>query len=242
MKHLLFAVFIAVVLVGCGGGKDKNKESSPSVLPSSVASSAPVSSSVSSSSSSSSKSSSISSSLSSLASSSAASSQASSAASSIPFTLSSNSFISGEKIPVKYACYGTEISPHLQWDITSPEIKSFALIIEDYDAIALVGYPYVHWNVFNIPADTRQIAEGATLRAMPAGSVEGVNDDGLRKYSGPCPPEGTGTHHYFFALYALNKADLGVNANRSVKRSEFEKQYASAIIQKVEVTGTYFYK
>jgi Raf kinase inhibitor-like YbhB/YbcL family protein len=239
MKHFLFAVFLVVVLVGCGGKSHNSKESSPSVSSSSVASSVPTSSS-SSVSSSSPKSSS--SSISSSSSSPASNSTSSSTASSIPFTLSSNSFVSGEKIPVKYSCYGTEISPHLQWDITSPEIKSFALIVEDYDAIALVGYPYVHWDVYNIPADTRQIAEGATLRAMPAGSVEGVNDDGLRKYSGPCPPEGTGTHHYFFALYALNKADLGVNANRSVKRSEFETQYATAIIQKVEMTGTYFYK
>lgn len=113
--------------------------------------------------------------------------------------------------------------------------------MEDFDAIALVGYPYVHWDVYNIPADVREIAEGATLH-MPTGSVEGANDDGVAKYSGPCPPEGTGTHHYFFTLYALNKANITVNLNHSLKRSEFEAQYASSIVQKVEMTGLYTYK
>ncbi len=121
----------------------------------------------------------------------------------------------------------------MQWEITSAEIQSFALIVEDLDAIAIVGHPYVHWNVYHIPADVRQIAEDASLRTMPLGSVEGVN------YEGPCPPPGTGTHHYFFALYALNTAKIAVSTTRPYERSEFETQFANAIIQKVEITGLY---
>lgn len=151
----------------------------------------------------------------------------------------SNSFVADANIPIKYSCYSTEVSPHLKWEITSDTVKSFVLIMEDMDAIAIVGYPYVHWNVYNIPGSVREIAEGATLRAMPAGSIEGANDDRVPKYSGPCPPTGTGTHHYYFALYAINTETLAVNANRSMKRSEFEKLYASNIIAKTEIIGLY---
>lgn len=238
MRHLSFSIFLSVFLVGCGGGGGDSQKSLP---PASSEASTSVSLS-SSSSSSSITSSSSSSSLSSFVVSSSSSSVQSSVANSIPFAFTSNSFVSGEKIPLKYSCYGSEISPHLQWDVSSPDIKSFALIMEDYDAIALVGHPYVHWNIFNIPADTRVIAEGATLRAMPAGSVEGVNDDGVPKYAGPCPPEGTGTHRYYFALYALNKEKLSVNVARTMRRNDFEAQYADSIIQKAEISGSYFYK
>jgi Raf kinase inhibitor-like YbhB/YbcL family protein len=151
----------------------------------------------------------------------------------------SNSFVADANIPIKYSCYSTEVSPHLKWEITSDTVKSFVLIMEDMDAIAIVGYPYVHWNVYNIPGSVREIAEGATLRAMPAGSIEGANDDKVPKYSGPCPPTGTGTHHYYFALYAINTETLTVNTNRSMKRSEFEKLYASNIIAKAEIIGLY---
>ncbi len=107
------------------------------------------------------------------------------------------------------------------------------------DAVAIVGHPYVHWDVYNIPGAAREIAEGATLRAMPMGSVEGANDDNVPKYSGPCPPTGTGTHHYYFAIYALNSETITVNANKAMKRSEFEALYASKIIAKAEIIGLF---
>jgi len=215
-------LFSTIILCGCGGSG--HKKTSVTTTSSSRPSSSP--SSTTSSSATSSPSSSI-------------SSSSSQAVSSIPFTLTSNSFVAGGDIPIKYSCYSTEISPHLKWDITSDAVKSFALIMEDIDAIPLVGYPYVHWDVYKIPGSTREIAEGATLRNMPAGSIEGANDDNIPKYSGPCPPAGSGTHHYYFALYALNSDSLTFNANRSMKRSEFESKYASNIIQKVEITGLF---
>jgi len=228
MRHLFLLLSISLVTVACGGGNSKNSPSASSASLTQVSSSATIKSS-------SSVSSSISSSV-------VSSVPQSSAASSIPFAFTSNSFVSGGVIPIKHSCSGTEVSPHLQWDITSPDIKSFALIMEDYDAIALIGRPYVHWVVYNIPADTRVIEEGATNLAMPLGSVEGINDDELTRYSGPCPPEGTGTHHYFFTLYALNRASVSIDAVHATKRSDFENQYGSAIIQKAEISGSYVYK
>ncbi len=111
--------------------------------------------------------------------------------------------------------------------------------MEDIDAIPIVGHPYVHWDVYNIPAATREIAEGATLRTMPVGSIEGANDDNLPKYSGPCPPTGTGTHHYYFTLYAINTETLAIDVSKVMRRSDFEASYAGNIIQKVEIVGLF---
>lgn len=155
----------------------------------------------------------------------------------VAFGLSSTSFVSGEAIANKYTCNGAGTSPQLQWTISSPDVKSFAVVVDDPDAVSVVGHTFVHWNVFNIPADTRQIAEGATGVAMPAGSIEGKNDAGTSKYFGPCPP--SGLHHYNFAVYAMNTANPGINTGRSYQRAQFESLYASAIIQKVEILGLY---
>lgn len=111
--------------------------------------------------------------------------------------------------------------------------------MDDPDGIPIVGYSWVHWDVYNIPANIREIKEGATASAMPAGSAEGKNNDDVMKYSGPCPPSGTGVHHYVFALYALNKETLAADLSTPLNRSAFEKKYASDIIQKVEITATY---
>lgn len=157
----------------------------------------------------------------------------------VSFTLTSTSFAPKATIPVKYTCDGGETSPQLQWAITSDAVKSFALIMEDPDAVPIVGYPYVHWNIYQIPATTREITEGASRRAMPAGSAEGANDDFVYRYSGPCPPTRGGVHRYIFALYALNTDKLIVDTTHPLHRSEFEKNFANLILQKVETQGNF---
>jgi len=234
MKKLLGLLFFpTIILCGCGGDSS-NKTPPPTTSSSSSSSLSPLSSS---SSVVTSSSSSIKSSSSSLD----ASSSSSQAASSIPFTITSNSFVADSNIPIKYSCYSSEVSPHLKWDISSDAIKSFVLIMEDKDATPIFGRPYVHWNVYNIPASTREITEGATLRAMPAGSIEGTNDDNVPKYAGPCPPQGSGIHHYYFSLYALNQETLTVNTGKAMMRSEFETKFANQIITKTEIIGLYKY-
>lgn len=218
MKISFFVFLLASSLVACGGGSHKKMQA---IATSSVASSSSSSSLPSSSSSSQ-----------------IASASSSSVASVIPFTLVSSSFLNDSDIPIKYSCFSTQVSPQLAWTITSDQVKSFALVMEDIDAIAIVGYPYVHWNVFNIPAATREIVEGATLHAMPLGSIEGTNADGVPSYAGPCPPD-TGTHHYYFALYALNVETLPVDTSKAIQRSQFEAKYSTNIVAKAEVMGRF---
>ncbi|REX68011.1 YbhB/YbcL family Raf kinase inhibitor-like protein, partial [Mycobacterium tuberculosis] len=71
-----------------------------------------------------------------------------------------------------------------------------ALVVDDPDA---VGGLYVHWIVTGIAPGSGSTADGQT----PAGGHSVPNSGGRQGYFGPCPPAGTGTHHYRFTLYHL---------------------------------------
>ncbi|MCK5283051.1 MAG: YbhB/YbcL family Raf kinase inhibitor-like protein [Nanoarchaeota archaeon] len=107
--------------------------------------------------------------------------------------LTSNAFEHKGTIPAKYTCQGQDINPQLKWEDVPEGTKSFALIVDDPDAP--VG-TWVHWLVKDIPAGIREIPEDS----IPSNQIE--NDFGRQDYGGPCPP--SGTHRYFFKLYALN--------------------------------------
>jgi Raf kinase inhibitor-like YbhB/YbcL family protein len=109
-------------------------------------------------------------------------------------------FKEGELIPSKYTCDGENISPPLIWKDAPEGTKSFALICDDPDAP--VG-DWVHWVIYNIPAEDHELKEGASSKKLlPKGSVEGITDFRKTGYGGPCPP--SGIHRYFFKLYSLN--------------------------------------
>ena len=109
-------------------------------------------------------------------------------------TLTSDAFANGQSIPAKYSCVGKNISPALTWDEPPAGTKSFALIVDDPDAPMGI---WVHWVLFNIPGSTGSLQENADSSTMSAGK----NSSGNTRYDGPCPP--SGTHRYFFKLYAL---------------------------------------
>ena len=119
-------------------------------------------------------------------------------------TLTSPSFKAGEPIPAVYTCVGRGISPELSWSGAPAGAQTFALIMDDPDA---PGGTFVHWVIYNIPASSAGLAENAGAEARPAdGSLQGKNGAGQAGYIGPCPP--SGTHRYYFKLYALD-AKLG---------------------------------
>ncbi len=61
----------------------------------------------------------------------------------------------------------------------------------------------MHWVIYNLPPDTRRLPEDVPDReTLPSGAVQGVNGAGTVGYMGPCPP--SGTHRYFFKVYALD--------------------------------------
>jgi Raf kinase inhibitor-like YbhB/YbcL family protein len=114
--------------------------------------------------------------------------------------LASNAFEEGELIPARYSGYGDNVSPDLNWNDVPAGTKSFALICRDPDAP--IGTFY-HWVVFNIPDTVRRLPEGLGRDSLlPSGGLQGTNSFRKVGYDGPRPP--SGTHRYYFDLYALD--------------------------------------
>ena len=109
--------------------------------------------------------------------------------------LSSPAFENGGQIPEKYSCEGEDINPPLEIKDVPDLTQSLVLIVEDPDA---PSGNFLHWLVFNIPAQTSLIEENS----LPPEAIEGKNDFGKENYGGPCPS--LGTHRYFFKLHALD--------------------------------------
>jgi Raf kinase inhibitor-like YbhB/YbcL family protein len=118
--------------------------------------------------------------------------------------LDSPAFADNGAIPKLHTCQGKDISPALQWSGMPEGTKSLALIVDDPDAPdpAAPKRVWVHWVLYNIPADTTGLVEGVEPAALPVGTREGRNDWGRTGYGGPCPP--IGRHRYLHKLYALD--------------------------------------
>ena len=112
------------------------------------------------------------------------------------FELTSTAFQKNRMIPQKYTCQGQNISPNLRWKNAPQNTMSFALIMNDPDAPA---GNRVHWLVYNLPSNTASLKQNASL---PIEAVNGLNSWNKPGYGGPCPL--SGTHRYFFRLYALD--------------------------------------
>jgi len=135
------------------------------------------------------------------------------------FTLTSGAFGAGGRMPQAQAysgfgCRGGNLSPALSWSHAPAGTKSYALLVHDPDAPT--GSGWWHWVVYNIPATTTSLPEGAgeaRKGLLPSGAVQGRTDFGTQGYGGPCPPPGP-PHHYNFRLYALKveKLDLPADA------------------------------
>lgn len=126
--------------------------------------------------------------------------------------LSSTAFREGETIPKQYTGDGKDVSPPLRWAEPPQGTKSFALICDDPDA---PGRTWVHWVLFNLPADARELPDDTpTTETLPNGAKQGKNDFGKIGYGGPAPPPGK-PHRYFFKLYALDtQLDLPSGATK----------------------------
>jgi Raf kinase inhibitor-like YbhB/YbcL family protein len=124
------------------------------------------------------------------------------------FRLSSSTFAAGATMPDSTVldgldCHGPNVSPALQWTGAPAGTKSFALVLDDYEA--RYGDGFVHWAAYNIPATTTTLAAnaGANDPELAGGGRNAYNDFLRRRYDGPCPPEGP-AHKYRFTLYALD--------------------------------------
>jgi hypothetical protein len=147
--------------------------------------------------------------------------------------LTSPAFAPGETIPERYTCDGQDVSPPFSWSAPPEGTESIALIVDDPDAP--MG-TWVHWVLFNIPADKRSLSEGVPAQdQLPDGSLHGRNSWKRREYGGPCPPSGS-THRYVFQLFALDtELDLEAGATKKQVLSATEGH----VLAQGELTGKY---
>jgi hypothetical protein len=146
--------------------------------------------------------------------------------------LNSSVFGHGRAIPSKYTCVGRDVSPPLTWTDTPPATKSLALIADDPDAP--MG-TWVHWVIYNLPPAKRQLAEAFPKDARLAdGTLQGVNDFGRTGYGGPCPP--SGTHHYYFQLFAL---DTEISLPPASTAKQLRAAMKGHILAEAQLMGTY---
>jgi Raf kinase inhibitor-like YbhB/YbcL family protein len=138
--------------------------------------------------------------------------------------LRSSAFGHNEPIPRKYTCQGDDVSPELIVEDVPAGAQSLVLIVDDPDA---PGKTFDHWVVYDIPVISR-IEEGS----IPG--TQGVNDFRRGDYGGPCPP--SGTHRYFFKLYALDET-LGLP--EGLGKGDVQNAMQSHILAEAELIGLY---
>jgi Raf kinase inhibitor-like YbhB/YbcL family protein len=148
------------------------------------------------------------------------------------FDLSSSVFEPGEALHSRYSCDGDNISPPLLWANAPEGTQSYALIMDDPDA---PGGTFVHWVLFNIPAEADSLGENITHEyVLTNSSRQGVNSWGSLGYGGPCPPDGT--HRYIFTLYAV---DTLLDLDPGATKQQLLEAVEGHVLADAELVGTY---
>ena len=146
--------------------------------------------------------------------------------------LTSSAFKEGEAIPRQYTCDGIDISPPLEWTGVPKSAKTIALIADDPDA---PSGRFVHWVLYNLPAENIGLVENVpATENVKGGGIQGKNGFEKIGYGGPCPP--SGTHRYFFKIYALDN-ELPLKAGAT--KAEVEKAMQGHIVAQGQLMGTY---
>ena len=141
--------------------------------------------------------------------------------------ITSTAFTADAALPAKYTCDGDNVNPPLQISSVPAETKSLLLIVDDPDA---PHGDWVHWLLWNIDPKTSEIAENS----VPDGAIQGITDFGTAAWGGPCPP--SGTHRYFFKLYAL---DATLEISSSSKKADLEKALQVHLLDSAKLMGNY---
>jgi len=147
--------------------------------------------------------------------------------------LKSSAFQSGATIPRKHTCDADDVSPRLSWSNVPAGAKTFSLIVDDPDA---PGGTWVHWVIYDLPADAKELAEAVSkTETLANGGKQGLNDFRRVGYGGPCPPAGK-PHRYFFKLYAL---DASTNLNPRATKQQLLAAMKGHILGEAELIGRY---
>lgn len=151
--------------------------------------------------------------------------------------VSSPAFENGEAIPWPFAAEGEDISPPLQWSEGPEGTVSYVVLMEDPDVQK--DAPFVHWIMYNIPADTQDLPPGIPGRPileLPSGALHGTNDRGSLGYFGPRPPREDPAHSYHFQVFAL---DRELDLRQGAHRAEVLQAIADSALAAGTVMGTF---
>lgn len=142
--------------------------------------------------------------------------------------LSSPEFKDGEELPEKAGYMEQNTNPELIIEDVPEEASSLVLIMDDPDALEPAGKIWVHWVMYDIDPDIREIGSGGSP------GTEGITDFRETGYNGPNPPDGE--HIYVFKLYALD-TELGLEEGKN--KEEIEEAIEGHVIEKAELRGRY---
>ena len=146
--------------------------------------------------------------------------------------LTSTAFKDGESIPRPYTCDGVNISPPLEWSGVPGTAKTIAIVCDDPDA---PGGTWVHWVLYNLRAENIGLVENLpATENLKVGGIQGKNNFEKVGYDGPCPP--SGTHRYFFRVYALD-SELPLKAGAT--KAELMKAMEGHVLEQGQLMGTY---
>ena len=149
------------------------------------------------------------------------------------FRIGSPAFEDNGDLPAKYTCDGENISPPLVWTEAPQGAKSFALITDDPDSSSGT---WVHWVLYDLPAETTQLQEGIqNTETLADGSKHGITDFRKADYGGPCPLPGN-AHRYVFKLYALDQI---LNLPPKASKAELLVAMNGHVLAHAEVVGNY---
>ncbi|MEX2425612.1 MAG: YbhB/YbcL family Raf kinase inhibitor-like protein [Thermomicrobiaceae bacterium] len=146
--------------------------------------------------------------------------------------VTSSAFENHGKIPTKHTGEGEDVSPAISWTGAPGETRSFAVISHDPDAplVKPGTYGFTHWVLYNLPASTTSLEEGAS------DGTAGPIDSGKSGYGGPMPPEGHGRHHYYFWVLAL---DCDPDLEPGMTLEQLLNKIEPNVIAMNRVIGTY---
>ena len=148
-------------------------------------------------------------------------------------TVSSPAFGDGGDIPFENTQYRGNNFPGLAWTAGPAETKSYAIIMQDTDAVRS-GAPILHWTMYNLPAGVTKLDPGMPPAGKPAGSDYGPNARGdAQPYMGPRPPPGP-KHHYHLQVFAL---DTVLNPDPAMTYDTLTGQMRDHILASGEVVG-----
>lgn len=158
-------------------------------------------------------------------------------------TFRSPAFKNDQAIPRDYTCKGRNVSPELEWRPIEGA-QSYMLIVDDPDAQRVGGKTFVHW-LLSLPADVTHLGEASSYDGhhCPVGT-EYENDSNKTYYGGPCPPQGSGIHHYRFTLFGLSITESSLQNNPIIARGhinadQFRKEFKQQIINEYYILGTF---